>query len=101
MTDHEGIREPTWTDRRSQSAQGLDFRDYVRIPWRYRILVVVSMAAGLSAAWLVVSQTIPRYEAESQLVLDVRNTTILKFDAVVSGLSLQPEVIRTEMDAMY
>jgi hypothetical protein len=29
---------------------------------------------------------------------DVRNTTIMKFDAVVSGLLPQPEVIHTEMD---
>ena len=50
------------------------------------------MAVGLGIAILVRSQTIPRYEAESQIVLDVRNTTFLKFDAVVSGLLPQPEV---------
>ena len=58
------------------------------------------MAAGLGIATLVRSQIIPRYEAESQLVLDVRNTPLLKFDAVVSGLLPQPEVVRTEMDVM-
>jgi capsular exopolysaccharide synthesis family protein len=58
------------------------------------------LAIGLSAAFLVRSQIIPRYQAEAQIVLDVRNTTILKFDAVVSGLPPQPEVVQTEMDVI-
>ena len=56
------------------------------------------MAVGLTIAFLLRSQMIPRYEAEALIVLDVRNTTILKFDAVVSALPPQPEVIHTEMD---
>lgn len=86
-------------DDRSQFSQA-GFRGYVRTLWRKRVLIAVSMVAGLGAAFLIRSQTIPRYEAESQLILDVRNTTILKFDAVMSGLSPQPEVVRTEMDVM-
>jgi succinoglycan biosynthesis transport protein ExoP len=96
MTYHSGS---IGFDDRSQFSHG-GFRGYVRTLWRKRILIVVAMAAGLGAAFLVRSQIIPRYEAESQLILDVRNTTILKFDAVVSGLAPQPEVVRTEMDAM-
>jgi capsular exopolysaccharide synthesis family protein len=68
--------------------------------WRHKLLVAISMAAGLSIAQLVRLETVPRYEAESQVILDVRNTTILKFDSVLSGLPAQPEVTRTEMDVI-
>jgi hypothetical protein len=98
MTDYEAYRVPAWTDRQSPSPQALSFRKGTRLLWRHKAIILVSMAVGLSIAFLVRSQTIPRYEAEAQIVLDVRNTTIMKFDSVVSGLLPQPEVIHTEMD---
>ena len=98
MTDYEAYRGPAWTDRQSSPPQALSFRKGTRLLWRHKAIILISMAVGLSIAFLVRSQTIPRYEAEAQIVLDVRNTTIMKFDAVVSGLLPQPEVIHTEMD---
>ena len=98
MTDYEAYRGPAWTDRQSSPPQALSFRKGTRLLWRQKAIILISMAVGLSIAFLVRSQTIPRYEAEAQIVLDVRNTTIMKFDSVVSGLLPQPEVIHTEMD---
>ena len=100
MTDYEGYRGPAWADRHSPSPQASSFLKGLRLLWRHKVIILVSMAAGLGIAILVRSQIIPRYEGESQLVLDVRNTPLLKFDAVVSGLLPQPEVVRTEMDVM-
>jgi capsular exopolysaccharide synthesis family protein len=98
MTDYEAYRGPAWTDRQSPPPQALSFRKGTRLLWRHKAIILISMAVGLSIAFLVRSQTIPRYEAEAQIVLDVRSTKIMKFDAVVSGLLPQPEVIHTEMD---
>ena len=100
MTDYESYRGPAWADRHSPSPQALSFRKGLRLLWGHKVIILVSMAAGLGIAILVRSQIIPRYEGKSQLVLDVRNTPLLKFDAVVSGLLPQPEVVRTEMDVM-
>jgi len=100
MTDYEGYRGPAWADRHSPSPQASSLRKGMRLLWRHKVIILASMAVGLGIATLVRSQIIPRYEAESQLVLDVRNTPLLKFDAVVSGLLPQPEVVRTEMDVM-
>jgi capsular exopolysaccharide synthesis family protein len=63
------------------------------------LLVLGCLVAGLCVAKLAILATIPRYEAESQVILDVRNATVLNFDAVVSALP-QFEVVRTEMDLM-
>ena len=98
MTDYEAYRGPALTDHQSSPPQALSFRKGTRLLWRHKAIILISMAVGLSIAFLVRSQTIPRYEAEAQIVLDVRNTTIMKFDTVVSGLLPQPEVIHTEMD---
>src|SRR5579859_7138074 len=100
MKDSENKLGPAWTYHRQQPAQPLGFRHYLRMLWRRKFAIALSMFVGLSIAFLVGSQIIPLYEAESQLVLDARNTTILKFDAVVSGLPPQLEVLRTEMDVI-
>jgi capsular exopolysaccharide synthesis family protein len=98
MRDHEIGREMTFTDQRLSPHHDMGVRAYARILWRHKLLVLGSLIAGLCTAQLVRLATIPRYEAESQVILDVRNTTILKFDAVVSALPQQFEVVRTEMD---
>jgi succinoglycan biosynthesis transport protein ExoP len=100
MKDSENKLGPARTYHRQQPAQPLGFRHYLRTLWRRKFAIALSMFVGLSIAFLVGSQIIPLYEAESQLVLDARNTTILKFDAVVSGLPPQLEVLRTEMDVI-
>ena len=89
-----------WTCHRKQPSQALGSRHYLRLLWRRKFTILVSVLAGLVAAFLIRSQIIPRYEVESQLVLDVRNTNILKFDAVVSALPPQLEALRTEMDVI-
>ena len=85
---------------RGHSSQGFDLRSGLRVLWRHKLLVPISMLFGLGVAQIVIWHIIPRYEAESQVILDVRNTTILKIESVLSGLPPQPEVLRTEMDVI-
>lgn len=87
-------------DRHPASSEALSLGRIARVVWHNKAIIVLAMVAGLGASFLLRSQIIPRYEAEAQVVLDVRSTTILKFDAVVSGLPPQPEVINTEMDVL-
>jgi capsular exopolysaccharide synthesis family protein len=75
-------------------------RDWVRIIGRHKLLIVGSLLLGVTVAGIVWQQTTPRYEAEAQVVLDIRSTRIVKFDAVLSNLPPQPEVLRTEMDVI-
>jgi polysaccharide biosynthesis transport protein len=85
---------------RGHSSQGFDLRNSLRVLWRHKLLVPISMLFGLGVAQIVIWHVIPRYESESQVILDVRNTTILKIESVLSGLPPQPEVLRTEMDVI-
>lgn len=100
MVDHATYGSPKGFDRYPASSEALSPGRVARVVWHNKTIIVLAMVAGLGASFLLRSQIIPRYEAEAQVVLDVRSTTILKFDAVVSGLPPQPEVINTEMDVL-
>jgi capsular exopolysaccharide synthesis family protein len=63
-------------------------------------MIGAAVLLGLVMAVIVRLEIISRYEAESQVVLDVRSTHILKFDAVLSGLPTGTEVLHTEMDVI-
>jgi polysaccharide biosynthesis transport protein len=100
MSDYQVDRGAFPGVTREQSSQGFDLRNGLRVLWRHKLLVAISMLSGLGVAQIVIWHTIPRYESESQVILDVRNTTVLKFESVLSGLPPQPEVLRTEMDVI-
>src|SRR4051794_23744204 len=84
----------------SPSPQTSSVRAHLRMVFRHKLIIAVAMLAGLGIALLIGMQAIPRYEAETQIVLDVRNTRVVKFDAVLSNLPPAPEVLRTEMDVI-
>jgi polysaccharide biosynthesis transport protein len=67
---------------------------------RHRLMIIAGLMAGVAVAGLVRANLASRYEAEAQVVLDVRSTRVVKFDAVLSGLPSAPEVLHTEMDVI-
>jgi succinoglycan biosynthesis transport protein ExoP len=75
-------------------------RNGLRSLLRHKGMIAAAVLAGLTISFLMRLQLISRYEAEAQIVLDVRSTRILKFDAVLSGLPPAPEVLHTEMDVI-
>jgi succinoglycan biosynthesis transport protein ExoP len=85
---------------RRASIQGFDLRNGLRVLWRHKLAVASALLCGLIGAQLVIWHIVPRYESEAQIILDARNITVLKSDSVLSGLSPQPEVLRTELDVI-
>jgi succinoglycan biosynthesis transport protein ExoP len=77
-----------------------DLRSILRKVGRHKIIVIGSLLIGLGAAWAVRHYSVPRYEAEAQVVLEIRSARIVKFDEVLSDLPSQPGVLRTEMDVI-
>jgi polysaccharide biosynthesis transport protein len=75
-------------------------RTGLRVVLRHKGLIVVAVLAGLIIALLVKMQLVPRFEAEAQVVLDTRSMHVVKFDAVLSGLLPEQDVVRTEMDVI-
>src|SRR5687767_3265167 len=77
-----------------------ELRGVLRKVSRHKSTVVACVILGMGISWVVLDQTIPRYEAEAQVVLGIRSARIVKFDAVLSDLPAQPAVLRTEMDVI-
>jgi succinoglycan biosynthesis transport protein ExoP len=100
MTDYTIDQVPALPPYRRQMVPGFDIRNGLRLLWRHKLLVSLAILAGLLTAQLIIWYIVPRYEAEAQIILDVRNTSVLKTDAVLSGLTPQPEVLRTELDVI-
>src|SRR4029077_11218187 len=100
MTDYTIDQGPALPPYRRQMVPGFDVRNGLRLLWRHKLLVSLGILAGLLTAQLIIWYIVPRYEAEAQIILDVRNTSVLKTDAVLSGLTPQPEVLRTELDVI-
>jgi polysaccharide biosynthesis transport protein len=73
-------------------------QDWFRVLLRHKLIIVLSALLGLTTAWIIREQTIPRYEAVAEVVPDIRGTRIIKFDAVLSSVPPQPAALRTEMD---
>ena len=65
---------------------------------RHKVIVFGFLVAGIGGAVMFRNQAIPRYEAESQVVLGIRSMPIVKSDPVASSMPSQPGVLRTEMD---
>jgi capsular exopolysaccharide synthesis family protein len=77
-----------------------ELREWLRMVMRHKFIIGGSLLTGLAVAWIIGAQAIPRYQAEAQVVLDMRSTRVVKFDAVLSSLPPGPEVLRTEMDVI-
>jgi polysaccharide biosynthesis transport protein len=77
-----------------------ELREWLRMVMRHKFIIVSSLLLGLATGWVIREQAIPRYQAEAQVVLHIRSTRVVKFDAVLSDLAPGPEVLRTEMDVI-
>lgn len=86
--------------KRTSASHPKEPRDWLRMMMRHKFIIVSSLLLGLATAWVIGEQAIPRYQAEAQVVLHIRSTRIIKFDAVLSDLAPGPEVLRTEMDVI-
>ena len=59
---------------------GFDLRNGLRLLWRHKLLLTMTILAGVVIAQLIIWHIVPRYEAEAQIILDVRSNTVLKTD---------------------
>jgi polysaccharide biosynthesis transport protein len=76
----------------------IDIKELLRTLWRRRSVILGTMLFLVSLALLVLFQLTPRYTASTLLTLQTRNEAVVDIQAVMSGLSADASVIRTELD---
>lgn len=84
----------------ARTRQEGELRAWIRIAIRHKLAIVGGVLLGFAGAWLILQNAIPRYEAEAQVVFDLRSEQVVEFDAVLPSLPPRPEVLYTEMDVI-
>ncbi len=76
----------------------LDLRELLRKLNRRRKTILGIFLLVVVMSGLFLYQTTPRYTAQSQLALDIRQTRVVDIEEVLSGISVDDAVIGTELD---
>ena len=87
-----------YESRPEDTADLIDIRELLRVLWRRRGVILGTVLFLTSLALLVVFQLTPRYTASTLLTLQTRKEAVVDIQAVMSGLSTDASVIRTELD---
>ncbi len=82
------------------NANLIDIKELLRTVWRRRGVIIGSVLFISSLALLFTLQLTPRYTASALLTLQTRNESVVDIQAVMSGLSADASVIRTELDVI-
>src|SRR5262249_48588547 len=84
----------------SQGAStGNSLRQFVRLLYRRKALILVPTALSAGIAWLIYLATPPRFESTAVIALDVRKIQVVDHE-VVSRLPQESAALRTELDVM-
>jgi uncharacterized protein involved in exopolysaccharide biosynthesis len=78
----------------------IDIRELLRVLWRRRAVIIGTALFLCLFAVVILVQLTPRYTATSLLSLQTRSEAVVDIQAVISGLSTDASVIRTELDIL-
>jgi succinoglycan biosynthesis transport protein ExoP len=75
----------------------LDIQEALRTLWRHKVLLFGSIVTLTVLSIVAVSLMTPLYTAEALVVVENRNTELTDINTVISGLSVNTNVIQTEV----
>ena len=78
----------------------IDLREMLRKLNRRKGAMVGVFLLVMVAVTLFVFQAVPRYTAEARMVLDLRQSTVVDLEAVLSGMPKDVAAIRSEIDVI-
>lgn len=77
--------------------EGLDLEEYLRVIWRRRKVILATVAVLMALGYVVISSLAPHYTAYVLVEINPRQTQVVDFEAVLSGLPADTETIQTEL----
>ena len=75
----------------------IDLQEYLRILWRQKRIILASIGVVIAMAIVIVLSLTPRYTATVFVEINPRQSQIVDFEAVLSGLPADNETIQTEI----
>lgn len=78
----------------------IDLREYLQILWRQKKVICSILAVIMALAFIYLSSLSPRYTAFSLVEINPRQTQIVDFESILTGLPANNETIQTEIKIM-
>ena len=75
----------------------IDLKEYLRILWRQKRVILAVVIAIMALAIVILSSLTPRYTATVFVEINSRQSQVVDFEAVLSGLPADSETIQTEI----
>ena len=90
---------PTTNDRagRDFAVPEIDLQEYLRILWRQKRIILATFVVVMAIAIVIVFTLTPRYTATVFVEINPRQSQVVDFEAVLSGLPADNETIQTEI----
>jgi len=79
---------------------GFDLRELGRKLWRRKGIILGTSVILMVLAALYIFQLTPRYTAEAHIVIDTPQSNVVDVEAVLSGLPVRYDTIRTEIEVI-
>lgn len=78
--------------------RGFDLQEFLRIFWRRKTTVVGTIVVVVALTLVVLSQITPRFLATALVEINARQSRIVDFEAVLSGLPADTQTMETEIE---
>ncbi|WPL11517.1 GumC family protein [Thiorhodovibrio litoralis] len=95
---HQPAAPPAYQAPPGADADLIDIRELLSVLWRRRAVIIGTVFFLCLMAVIILVQLTPRYTASALLTLQTRSEAVVDIQAVMSGLSADASVIRTELD---
>ncbi|MEQ8968456.1 MAG: polysaccharide biosynthesis tyrosine autokinase [Azospirillaceae bacterium] len=89
------------TDSSAGLLDNVDIRQIVMMLWRRKLIGAVILLAVLGLTYVGLANVTPRYTATAVLVLNTRDVQVNDLESVVSGMSNDTFMIRSELDVLH
>ena len=92
-----GVRVPAIGSSSTFAVPDIDLKEYLRILWRQKRVILAVVIAIMALAIVILSSLTPRYTATVFVEINSRQSQVVDFEAVLSGLPADSETIQTEI----
>jgi polysaccharide biosynthesis transport protein len=102
MNDQSTFIRPERTDKAAETSRlrSIDYREIIRFLRRQVWTISGITVFVMVLAAILVFQITPRFTAEAQILLDTRKMQVVDFQSVLSGLTPDAAVIRSELQVL-
>lgn len=83
-----------------ESQDTIELRTLIRTGWRRKWLILTAVILATALAGLYTTQLVPRYAAETLIMIESRVAKIVNFNSVMGEIAMDNETINTQIEVL-